>query len=333
MMEGMYISWSSPWVLWLILPWLGLAVIYYLKSVQESSSAIGLDDLPERPGRSPRQWGAILTQGLLWLSGVFLLIALAGPYETEVEENYSGEGIHIMLSLDVSASMLARDFEPNRLEVAKSVASSFVGRRRFDQIGVAAFAGEAYTVAPLTADPASLQQFIHELEVGQIKDGTAIGMGLATAINRLRKVESPSKIVILLTDGVNNSGYIRPQTAIQMAVEEEVKVYSIGVGSQGEAPVPYAKTEKGYSYRMARVDIDEELLQEMATATGGQYFRAENEEELEEIYAVIDGLETTEVQVNRISRDTPVVQLWLGLALGCWIAFLVLYFFILKIYP
>jgi Ca-activated chloride channel family protein len=317
----------------LIFPWLGLAALYFLKSLKESSSAIGLDDLPQRPGRSPRQWGAILTQGLLWLSGVFLLIALAGPYKTEVEETFSGEGIQIMLSLDVSASMLARDFEPNRLEVAKNVAASFVGRRPFDQIGVAAFAGEAYTVAPLTTDPTSLQQFIHRLDVGQIKDGTAIGMGLATAINRLKKIESPSKIVILLTDGVNNSGYIRPQTAIQMAVEEGVKVYSIGVGSQGEAPVPYARTESGYSYRMARVDIDEELLQEMAQATGGQYFRAENEEELEEIYAVIDALETTEVQVNRISREIPVVQLWLGLALGCWVAFLVLYFFILKIYP
>lgn len=327
------ILWSSPNVLWLVLPWTVLAVFYFIQKSQKADQAIPVADLPAPPPRTARQYFATFLPILLWLSGAFLLVSLAGPYEEEVEETYNGEGIQIMLSIDVSASMLARDFEPNRLEVAKDVAASFIARRPFDQIGIAAFAGEAYTVSPLSTDPASLQQFIHELEVGQIKDGTAIGMGLATAIQRIREVESPSRIVILLTDGVNNSGYIQPRTAIQMAVEEDVKVYTIGVGTRGEAPVPYARRGDSYSYRMAQVDIDEELLEEMAEATGGTYFRAQNAEELENIYDLIDALERTEIQVERQSRELPRPQPWLAIALGCWLAFMIIHFVILKIYP
>jgi Ca-activated chloride channel family protein len=333
MISFSHILWSSPEVFWLLFPWTILAILFFRQRSKKAAQAIAVADLPPQPGKSVRQHFATALPLLLWLSGVFLIATLAGPYQEEVEEQYQGEGIQIMLSIDVSASMLAKDFEPNRLEVAKDVAASFVARRPFDQIGIAAFAGEAYTVSPLSTDPASLQQFIQELEVGQIKDGTAIGMGLATAIQRIREVESPSRIVILLTDGVNNSGYIQPRTAIEMAVKEQVKVYTIGVGTRGEAPVPYARRGESYAYRMAQVDLDENLLKEMGEKTGGRYFRAQNAAELEKIYEVIDALERTEIQVERQARELPRPQPWLALSLSCWFLFLVLYFFILKMYP
>jgi len=327
------ILWSHPFVFWLLIPWTLLAFFFFFYTSRRPEQAISIAGLPTPLSKTPRQILATALPFLLWLSGASLLISLAGPYQEEVEETYNGEGIQIMLSIDVSASMLARDFEPNRLEVAKDVAASFIARRPFDQIGIAAFAGEAYTVSPLSTDPASLQQFIHDLEVGQIKDGTAIGMGLATAIQRIREVESPSRIVILLTDGVNNSGYIQPQTAIQMAVEEGVKVYTIGVGTRGEAPVPYARRGDSYSYRMAQVTIDEELLKEMANATGGTYFRAQNAAELEKIYELIDTLERTEIQVERQVRELPTPQPWLVFSLACWGIFMILYFIIFKKVP
>jgi len=327
------ILWSHPYVFWLLLPWTVLAIFFFLRRSKKPEQALPVADLPPAPAKSTRQYMAQAVPVSLWLSGAFLIATLAGPYEEEVEESYQGEGIQIMLSIDVSASMLARDFEPNRLEVAKDVAASFIARRPFDQIGIAAFAGEAYTVSPLSTDPASLQQFIQELEVGQIKDGTAIGMGLATAIQRIREVESPSRIVILLTDGVNNSGYIQPRTAIQMAVKEKVKVYTIGVGTRGEAPVPYARRGDSYAYRMAQVDIDEDLLKEMAEATGGTYFRAQNAAELENIYELIDALERTEIQVERQARELPRPAPWLIASLSCWLLFIVLHFFIIKVYP
>ena len=327
------IMWAHPNVFWLLIPWAAATILFFVRHSKKSEQAIGVADLPATANKTIRQHVATFLPVLLWLAGAFLLISLAGPYKEEVEEEYSGEGIQIMLSIDVSASMLARDFEPNRLEVAKNVAASFIARRPFDQIGITAFAGEAYTVSPLSTDPASLQQFIQTLEAGQIKDGTAIGMGLANAIHRIRDVESPSKVVILLTDGVNNSGYIQPKTAIQMAEKEKVKVYTIGVGTRGEAPVPYARRGESYSYRMAQVDIDEELLQEMANATGGQYFRAQNAEELEEIYNLIDALERSEIQVEQTAREIPQPHLWLGLSLGCWLLFMIFYYGIMKIYP
>lgn len=328
-----HILWAHPQLFWLLLPWTVLAIFFFRRRSKKPEQALAVANLPPAPPKSSRQYVALALPLLLWLSGGFLIATLAGPYEEEVEESYQGEGIQIMLSIDVSASMLARDFEPNRLEVAKDVAASFIARRPFDQIGIAAFAGEAYTVSPLSTDPAALQQFIQELDVGQIKDGTAIGMGLATAIQRIREVESPSRIVILLTDGVNNSGYIQPRTAMQMAIKEKVKVYTIGVGTRGEAPVPYARRGDSYAYRMAQVDIDEALLEEIAEATGGTYFRAQNAAELENIYELIDALERTEIQVERQARELPRPMPWLFAGLGCWFLFMVLHFFIIKVYP
>ncbi|MEM9549464.1 MAG: VWA domain-containing protein, partial [Bacteroidota bacterium] len=234
---------------------------------------------------------------------VFLVIALARPQLTLKEEEVKAEGIDIMLAIDLSSSMLAKDFEPDRLEVSKEVAIDFVKKRPYDRMGLAVFAGEAFTQCPLTTDQTILTDFLETLAVGTLADGTAIGMGLATAINRLKDSESKSKIVILLTDGVNNTGYIDPETASQIAEEYEVKVYTIGVGSEGNALTPVNRRSNGqYVFRMARVQIDEELLKEISRNTGGRYFRATDRDDLENIYAEIDRLEKTEIEVNVFKR-------------------------------
>lgn len=247
---------------------------------------------------------------IIWLPNVlrflgllFLVLALARPQLTLKEEEVKAEGIDIMLAIDLSSSMLAKDFEPDRLEVSKEVAVDFVKKRPYDRLGLAVFAGEAFTQCPLTTDQNILTDFLESLAVGTLADGTAIGMGLATAINRLKDSESKSKIVILLTDGVNNTGYIDPYTAAEIAVEYDVKVYTIGVGSEGNALTPVNRRSNGqYVFRMSRVQIDEALLQEISRSTGGRYFRATDRDDLENIYAEIDRLEKTEIEVNVFKR-------------------------------
>ena len=241
---------------------------------------------------------------LLRLIGLLLfIVALARPQLTLKEEEVKAEGIDIMLAIDLSSSMLAKDFEPDRLEVSKAVATDFVKKRPYDRMGLAVFAGEAFTQCPLTTDQTILTDFLESLAVGTLADGTAIGMGLATAVNRLKDSESKSKIVILLTDGVNNTGYIDPETAAEIAEEYDVKVYTIGVGSEGNAMTPVNRRSNGqYVFRMARVQIDEALLKEISKNTGGRYFRATDREDLENIYAEIDRLEKTEIEVNVFKR-------------------------------
>lgn len=237
------------------------------------------------------------------LSFIALVIALARPQEVLKEEEITAEGIDISLVIDLSSSMLARDFKPDRLEVSKRVATDFVEKRKYDRIGLAVFAGEAFTQCPLTTDHRVLKDFLGELKCGNLKDGTAIGMGLATAVNRLKDSEAQSKVVILLTDGVNNAGYIKPITAAEIAREFDVKVYTIGVGSTGDALTPIQRTSNGqYRFGLARVEIDEALLKEIADMTGGRYFRATSPEALERIYAAIDRMEKTEIEVTSMRR-------------------------------
>ena len=234
---------------------------------------------------------------------IFLTLAIARPQLTLKEEEVKAEGIDIMLAIDLSSSMLAKDFEPDRLEVSKQVAIDFVKKRPYDRMGLAVFAGEAFTQCPLTTDQTILTDFMETLAVGTLADGTAIGMGLATAVNRLKDSESKSKIVILLTDGVNNTGYIDPQTASEIAEEYDVKVYTIGVGSEGNAMTPVNRRSNGqYVFRMSRVQIDEALLKEISKNTGGRYFRATDRIDLENIYAEIDRLEKTEIEINVFKR-------------------------------
>ena len=237
------------------------------------------------------------------LSFIAIVIALARPQLTLKEEEIKAEGIDILLVMDLSSSMLAQDFKPDRLEVSKRVASEFVDKRQYDRIGLAVFAGEAFTQCPLTTDHRILKEFLANLRCGILEDGTAIGMGLATAVNRLKESDAKSKVVILLTDGDNNAGYVKPITAAEIAREFDVKVYTIGVGSRGKALTPVSRRSDGqYIFGLANVQIDEKLLKEIAEMTGGNYFRATSEESLERIYEDIDTLEKTEIEVTSIKR-------------------------------
>lgn len=232
-----------------------------------------------------------------------LIIALARPQKILEEEEVKAEGIDIAMVMDLSSSMLAEDFEPNRLEVSKRVAADFVDKREFDRIGLVVFSGEAFTQCPLTIDHDVVKNFLSQLECGLLEDGTAIGLGLATAVNRLKDSEAKSKVVILLTDGVNNTGYQSPKLAAQIAQEFGMKVYTIGVGSMGETLAPVSRRSDGkFIFGIARVEIDEDLLREIADMTGGQYFRATDAKSLEEIYASIDQLEKTEMDVTSFRR-------------------------------
>lgn len=231
-----------------------------------------------------------------------VIVALARPQTGITSETLLTEGIDIIMVMDVSSSMLAEDLEPNRLQAAKGVAADFVGGRRNDRIGLVAFAGEAFTQAPLTLDYSVVQSLIGELQVGIIEDGTAVGMGLGTAVKRLQASDAESKVVILLTDGRSNRGEIGPVTAARMAQALGVRVYTVGVGTRGNAPVPIADPLVGTRLVPMRVDIDEPTLQEIAELTGGRYFRATDNESLTSIYEEIDQLERTEIEVENFTQ-------------------------------
>jgi len=237
------------------------------------------------------------------LAAIFLIIALARPQTSFNEEEVNTQGIDIVIALDVSGSMLARDFQPDRLEAAKAKAAQFLENRPNDRIGLVVFAGESFTQCPLTIDHKVVDKMLSEIKNGLIEDGTAIGMGLATAVSRLQESETQSKVVILLTDGVNNSGFIDPMTAVEAALEYNIRVYTIGVGRKGTAPYP-VQTPFGTTYQNMEVEIDEDLLQQIANETGGKYFRATNNQALENVYEEIDQLEKSRIQVTRISRKT-----------------------------
>lgn len=251
-------------------------------------------------------WRVVLRRYLPLLRAIAvaaLIVALARPQFSLREESVKAEGIDIILAMDLSSSMLAQDFEPNRLEVSKRVAQDFVNKRPYDRIGLVVFAGEAYTQTPLTTDHSVVNAYLQAMQAGALSDGTAIGMGLGTAVNRLRDSEAKSKVIILLTDGVNNTGYQSPELAAQLAQEFGIRVYTIGVGSTGETLTPVSRRSDGqYIFGIARVEIDEALLQQIAEQTEGRYFRATSAEALEAIYGYIDELEKTEIEATVIRR-------------------------------
>lgn len=245
----------------------------------------------------------VLLPILRGLAFIVLIIAMARPQALLKEDDVQADGIDITLTLDLSSSMLAQDFEPDRLEVAKKVAADFVEKREFDRIGLVVFSGEAFTQCPLTTDHKVVQEFIANLKCGFLQDGTAIGMGLATAVNRMKESPAKSKIIILMTDGVNNAGYFKPEDAMELAKTLGIKVYTIGVGSTGEAMSPVGRRSDGkYVFGMVPVEIDEPLLQNIAQTTGGKYYRATNGKELEQIYAEIDRLEKSKIDVTTVKR-------------------------------
>jgi Ca-activated chloride channel family protein len=243
-----------------------------------------------------------------------LIVAMARPQRTLKEEKINAEGIDIVMTMDLSSSMLAQDFKPDRLEVAKRMAKEFVSQRQYDRIGMVVFAGEAFNQCPLTTDHEVLQNFISQLQCGLLEDGTAIGMGLAAAVNRLKDSPAKTKVVILVTDGVNNVGYFKPITAGEIAKEFGIKVYAIGVGSVGEALTPVSRRSDGrFIFGLAPVEIDEDLLRQISKMTGGKYFRATSANDLQQIYRQIDRLEKTKIEVTAIKRYSEEFR-WFALA-------------------
>ncbi|MEA2043406.1 MAG: VWA domain-containing protein [Bacteroidota bacterium] len=232
-----------------------------------------------------------------------IIIALARPQLINNSENRTSEGIDIIIALDISSSMLARDFDPNRLEASKEVAMKFINGRENDRIGLVVFSGESFTQCPLTTDHAALLNLFKSIEQGMIEDGTAIGLGLLNSVNRLKESKAKSKVIILLTDGVNNKGEADPLTAADIAAKYGLRVYTIGVGKNGYAPYP-VQTMFGMQYQQMEVKIDEETLKIIAQKTGGEYFRATNNEALKEVYKKIDKLEKSEIEVKMYQTKT-----------------------------
>ena len=263
---------------------------------------------------------------LLRLLGIAaIIIALAKPRNVSVSrKTKSNKGIDIVMAIDVSASMLARDLKPNRLEALKKVAVNFVDRRPNDRIGIVVYAGESFTQTPITSDKGIIKRTISELKWGQLEGGTAIGMGLGSAVNRLKESTAKSKVIILLTDGVNNSGNIDPRTATELAKELGIKTYTIGIGTNGMAYFPWSRDPRNgkLQFRKQQVEIDEALLKEIASETQGKYFRATDNSSLKEIYDEIDALEKTKIEEFKYYNYQEKFRLFVFLGLG----FLVLEF-------
>ena len=262
-----------------------------------------------------------------------LVVALARPQDIEQNVSTNTEGIDIMLTIDVSGSMLARDFKPDRITAAKEVAGSFIADRYGDRIGLVAFAGEAFTQSPLTTDQSTLQTLLSRIRSGLIEDGTAIGNGLATAINRLRESDAKSKVVILLTDGVNNRGEITPMTAAEIARAQNIRVYTIGVGTEGMAPYPAVDMFGNITFVKQKVEIDEKTLTAMADMTGGKYFRATDNAKLKAIYDEINQLEKSRVEVLEHISYHELFLVWVLAALGVLLAEFLLSNLVLKRIP
>jgi Ca-activated chloride channel family protein len=266
-------------------------------------------------------WSALkhFLTGLRLIAVILVVLALARPQTVDVSsKTKTTRGIDIVLAIDVSASMLAKDLKPNRLEALKNVAADFIKGRPNDRIGLVEYAGESYTKTPITSDKSIVLQSLRDIKYNTvITGGTAIGMGLATAVNRIKDSKAKSKIIILLTDGVNNAGFIDPQTASELAVEYGIKTYTIGLGTNGMALSPIAIRNGVFQYGKAQVEIDEELLKQIAEVTGGKYFRANNNRKLKEIYKEIDKLEKTEVEefkfYNYEEKFRPLI--WIALVL------------------
>ena len=324
MFEGIYFA--TPDYLWLlsIIP---LVVGWHVFTRKKSQAVLKISSL--EGFRSKSSFLSRL-QSLLFvlriLSLVLIVMALARPQTMDVStRTKTNKGIDIVMAIDISSSMLAQDLKPNRLTALKRVAASFIDDRVSDRIGLVIYAGESYTKTPITSDRAIVKNALSKIEFeGLIDDGTAIGMGLATAVNRLKESRAKSKVIILLTDGVNNSGFIDPKIASELAVEYEIKTYTIGLGSNGTARAPVGILPNGkFQYGLTKVEIDEELLKNIAINTGGLYFRATNNKKLEEIYNEINKLEKTEIEefkyYNYEEKFRPLILLALTLLIIEWL--------------
>ncbi len=326
------ISFAEPqyFLLGLLIP---VMIIWYVIKNSNTQAGIKVSSIKSFAGLS--SWKNTLRHLpfiLRLLSITCIITALARPQTKTDEQQAEGDGVDIVLCIDVSGSMTAQDFTPNRMEAAKKVAQNFIDSRLTDRIAIVIFSGESFTQCPLTTDKAVLKSAVDNIRNGLLEDGTAIGDGLATSVDRLRSSKSKSKVVILLTDGENNGGLIGPTNAKEIAKAFHIKVYTIGVGTEGYAPFP-VRTEMGVIMQQQKVTIDEKLLREIAGETGGKYFRARDNLGLAHIYKEIDGLEKSKVEISTLTRYTekffPFVMIGLGLLL---LEFL-LRFTILKKFP
>lgn len=330
-----YMEFANPKILWLLTALVPL-VAYYVWRSRQGGATIRISSV-ESLGTAPKTVRYYLRHVPFVLRIValaLLVVALARPQQIEHRTKTNAEGIDIVLAIDISGSMLAGDFRPDRLSAAKEVAASFVADRYGDRIGLVVFAGEAFTQSPLTTDQPTLQTMLGRVRSGIIEDGTAIGNGLATAINRLRESDSKSKVVILLTDGVNNRGEIAPLTAAQIAKDMGIKVYTIGVGTRGEAPYPVMDDDGNVIQTvMMKVEIDEQMLRTIASETGGEYFRATNKQTLAAIYEQINTLEKTRVEVEEFTIAHEQFVLYLVVALAALLLEFIIKRIILKRIP
>lgn len=306
------IAFARPWLLLLLL---AVPLWLWWRTRQRSGAVIVADASPVTARKTA--WVVRVPGALRALAFSALVMAAAGPIFGAADLEFEREGVSIVLTLDISSSMLAEDFAPdNRLEVAKRQATAFVRGRESDRLGLVAFAGEALTQVPITTDHAIVEAAIAALRIGVLEDGTAIGSGLVTAVNRLRRAPDKSKVILLLTDGENNKGLVDPRTAAQAAKAYGIKVYTVGVGTEGEAPIPTGRGLGGFRYEVLPVRIDEVLLKEIANLTGGRYFRATDAASLGRIFAEVDRLERTPLAVKRTLPRDETTRPFLILALG-----------------
>ncbi len=316
------VTFLNPGFFWLFLV-LPFAVIWYFWKWNKQSPSLKMSSLKGFQGSGsilPKLKPLLFVLRLLALSA--LIVAMARPRTVDISsKSKTTRGIDIVMAVDVSGSMLAKDLKPNRMEALKKVAAQFVKERPNDRIGLVVYAAEAYTKSPVTSDKAVVLDAIRSIKYDNVlQDGTGIGMGLATAVNRLKDSQAKSKVIILLTDGVNNAGFIEPETASDIARQYGIKVYTIGIGTNGMAEFPYAIAPNGqFLFRMMQVEIDQNLMKSIAKKTGGQYFRATSNSKLSEIYNSINKLETTEIEEQKFydydEKYRPFVWLALGLLL------------------
>jgi Ca-activated chloride channel family protein len=302
-----HITFANKWVLWLIPVVILSAIVWWYFRQRKQYPTLTFSDTSAFKGFQNPLKGVLKKYAplLRLLSLVSLLVALARPQTSFDESKVTTEGIDIVLAMDVSSSMLARDFKPNRLDAAKQVALDFIDGRPNDRIGLVVFSGESFTQCPVTIDHAIVKNQLHAIKNGLLEDGTAIGMGLATSVRRLKESESKTKVIILMTDGVNNRGLIDPATASDIAMQFGVRCYTIGVGTNGQAYTPIAMDQNGnLVFDYAEVQIDEPILRDISKKTGGQYFRATDNKKLKEIFEEIDKLEKTKIKVSAFSHKT-----------------------------
>lgn len=323
-----------PHLLWLELLLLPLLALYLWRSLRGREPSLTVSDTAQWDNGSGRlaAWARHLPFILRMTALAALIVAVARPRSSQNFEKVDTEGIDIVLTMDVSTSMLARDFKPDRIGAAKDIAMEFIASRPADRMGIVVFAGESYTQAPLTTDRATLINLMKEVETGLIDDGTAIGNGLATAVARLKDSDAKSKVVILLTDGMNNSGEVAPLMAAEIAKTYGIRVYTIGVGAMGEAPYPFM-TPWGVQVQNVKVEIDEKLLEQISRETDGKYFRATNNTKLMEIYAEINQLEKTRTTVDSFPVYSELFMRFALIALFALLAELLLRFVILRRIP